>query len=69
MRLASSSYPLPSAELGPSDTVICDNGPFTFDVTQPRATYLWHDGGSQSSITVAREGAVLDGLSCRVLSI
>lgn len=48
--------PLPSAELGPADTVICGNGPFTFDVTQSGATYLWQDGGDQSRITVAREG-------------
>lgn len=43
-------------ELGPADSVICDNKTVSYDVSQPGASYLWQDGFTGSSYTIIDTG-------------
>ncbi len=39
-----------------NDTLLCDNVPFTLNVSNTGATYLWQDGSADNKFTVTTEG-------------
>ena len=43
-------------DLGPPDSVICENESITFNVDQPGANYLWQDGNTSSIYSIQDTG-------------
>ncbi len=50
-------YPQPVLDLG-NDTALCVGDSITLVVDQPFATFLWHDGSTDSALTVTQDSVV-----------
>ncbi|MEX2596857.1 MAG: gliding motility-associated C-terminal domain-containing protein [Salibacteraceae bacterium] len=50
-------YPRQSLDLG-SDTAVCIGDSVTYNVEQPFAAYIWHNGSTEPSITIASDSTI-----------
>ncbi|MDX1351270.1 MAG: gliding motility-associated C-terminal domain-containing protein, partial [Putridiphycobacter sp.] len=56
-------------DLGPPDSVICENTVISFNISQPGATYLWQDGSLSSQYFLQDSGLYIATVSNAVCEI